>query len=928
MLAHDWSTSALGVPSSWPVPLQTVVGLMLGSNTPMFVAWGPEASLLYNDAYLDVLGVKHPASLGQPLPQVWQELWPEIEPLVHRTFAGEAIHFDNVPFTINRRGSSEQAWFTFSYSPIYDLQGCIAGLYCSLSETTEVILAQKRRQEELKRLHALFEQAPSFMALLWGPDHIYQMANAPYLRFVGQRELVGKSVREVFPELAGQGYLEMLDNVYRTGEPFIGQALTVTLQREQGGPLEERFIDFVFQPFKDADGTVKGVFIEGNDITDRKKTEDRLRESEQRAQTAALIAETERRRLNVLLEAVPVGISYADANGKLMLGNSENRRIWGEYPLSQKVDDYAEWKGWWADGSDRHGQLIQPHEWALARALRGETVMRDLAEIEPFGGSGARRVIMLQAAPIRGDNGAIISAVVAQIDITDRIKAEAALRESEAKFRTIANAMPQMAWSTLPDGYHDYYNDQWYAFTGVPYGSTEGAGWNNMFHPDDQARAWSVWRHSLETGTAYEIEYRLRHHSGEYRWTLGRALPIRDDHGKIIRWMGTCTDIHDQKMAQEALRQAAQRKDEFLAMLAHELRNPLAPIAAAAEFLAMRPDADRVQEISAVISRHAEHMTALINDLMDVSRVTRGVVTLDKKPVNLRTIVLESVEQIRPAANEKKHALDCDLPDAETIVCGDKKRLVQVFANLLNNAVKYTPEGGHILLGMQVEAENAVVTVQDNGIGMPPELVAQAFELFVQGERTADRSQGGLGIGLAVVKSLIMLHGGTVTAHSMGVAGSGSTFRVVLPLLSTQQVRPSAASQTKKSPSATKPLRIVLVDDNVDAAKMLSFCLETAGHNVIVEHDAMQAFDAACRCKPDVCLVDIGLPEMDGNELARRLRSQHELRHTVLIAVTGYGQQHDKNISAQAGFTHHFVKPVDTQALLSLLDDVSDKIHD
>ena len=272
---------------------------------------------------------------------------------------------------------------------------------------------------------------------------------------------------------------------------------------------------------------------------------------------------------------------------------------------------------------------------------------------------------------------AMIREVAARVRTAgERLRNVAALRESEAKFRTIADAMPQMVWSTLPDGYHDYYNQQWYNYTGVPHNATDGDGWNDMFHPDDSARAWAAWRASLATGKVYEIQYRLRHHSGVYRWVLGRALPVRNDAGAIIRWMGTCTDIDDQKQAEDALRQASLRKDEFLAMLAHELRNPLAPISSAAQLLLLaNPDPARVHKAGHIIVRQVRHLTELVDDLLDVSRVTRGHITLTLGTVDLCAVVAEAAEQAGPLLAARRHSLTLEGIQTPMRVQGDHKRL-------------------------------------------------------------------------------------------------------------------------------------------------------------------------------------------------------------------------------------------------------------
>jgi len=504
---------------------------------------------------------------------------------------------------------------------------------------------------------------------------------------------------------------------------------------------------------------------------------------------------------------------------------------------------------------------------------------------------------------------------------SERARSMEALATSEAKFRTITNAMPQMVWSALPDGYHDYYNEQWYEYTGVPTGTTDGAGWNDMFHPDDRERAWAAWRHSLDTGEVYEIQYRLRHHSGEYRWILGRAVPVRDASGRIARWMGTCTDIHSQKVAEETLREAATRKDEFLAMLAHELRNPLAPIGTAAQLLKGGLADEKIRvAASDIITRQVRHMAHLVDDLLDVSRVTRGLVQLNMVELDMADVVASAVEQALPLIEERRHALDLDLPGYPARVRGDRTRLVQVIANVLNNAAKYTPPGGRIALQLDVADGRARVAVRDNGNGIAPTLLPHIFDLFIQGERNPDRAQGGLGLGLTLVKTITTLHGGTVTARSDG-PGRGSAFSISLP------VRGDSAMPVLPAPAAAiappvRPLRLLVVEDNADAAGVLAELLRTEGHDVAVAEDAETALRRADLPAIDAFILDIGLPGMDGYTLARLLRGDPATAGATLIALTGYGQPSDRAQSHAAGFNRHFVKPADPGELLLALQAV------
>jgi signal transduction histidine kinase/ActR/RegA family two-component response regulator len=378
-------------------------------------------------------------------------------------------------------------------------------------------------------------------------------------------------------------------------------------------------------------------------------------------------------------------------------------------------------------------------------------------------------------------------------------------------------------------------------------------------------------------------------------------------------------ELENTRRAEAALRTADVRKNEFLAMLAHELRNPLAPISAAADLLSLtRLDEHRIKSTSKIISRQVQHMTSLVDDLLDVSRVTTGLTKIDKAPLDLAGVVGSAVEQVRPLFETRGHTLDIVQGAEAALVDGDHKRLVQVLSNLLNNAAKYTPENGRITLEVEVLAEQVLMRVSDNGIGMTAELVERAFDLFAQAERTPDRSQGGLGLGLALVRSMVELHGGTVTAHSAGL-GCGSRFQINLPRLSWPACAPLERADGAQRVVNEGALRVLVVDDNTDAADMLAMLVEASGHRAGVEHHPLQALERARVLRPEACLLDIGLPGMDGYELAQPARQIPGLAQTLLIAVTGYGRPEDREDARAAGFDHHFVKPVDTARLVDLL---------
>jgi signal transduction histidine kinase/CheY-like chemotaxis protein len=520
------------------------------------------------------------------------------------------------------------------------------------------------------------------------------------------------------------------------------------------------------------------------------------------------------------------------------------------------------------------------------------------------------------SAPVFDGNGAIACISHTTKDVTEQIRSERALRESENRFRALTTAgqvvyRMNADWTELRelDG-RGFLKDT----------ERPRSFWLEDYIPaDEQARVHAAVLEAIHTGAVYELEHRVRRIDGSDGWALSRAVPIHDAQGRVVEWIGAASDISERKAAEKKLRESDRRKDEFLAMLAHELRNPIAPISAAAALL-QRVELDEalVRRTSQVIARQVGHMTALIDDLLDVSRVTRGLVELERVPLDLREVLQDAVEQVSPLIHARRHDLVLELPPQATPVLGDKKRLVQVVANLLNNAAKYTPEGGRLAVRAGAQGGRACIEVSDNGIGMAPELTGRVFELFAQAERSADRSLGGLGLGLALVKSLVELHGGTVGCESAGL-GQGSRFFACLPCLAGNAAPQDARENAPAAAQEPAPLRVLVVDDNVDAAVMLAMLLEVAGHEVMVEHDARAALARAHAARPRVCLLDIGLPEMDGKELARRLRADAATRDAMLVAVTGYGQDSDREQIMAAGFDHHLVKPVDMERLEAIL---------
>ncbi|MGH9868689.1 MAG: ATP-binding protein [Candidatus Polarisedimenticolia bacterium] len=503
--------------------------------------------------------------------------------------------------------------------------------------------------------------------------------------------------------------------------------------------------------------------------------------------------------------------------------------------------------------------------------------------------------------------------------LSAQVEAKEAIARSEERYRSMVSVLTDVPWVADAQGALSEPQPAWEAYTGQSWPHHRGTGWLDAIHPDDRARVWQLWSEARRKRTVYESSGRLWHApSRQWRHFVSRATPVTDPDGSVREWVGACTDVHESRMAMDALRVADRHKNEFLATLAHELRNPLAPIRNSVLIMRRSPgDGVVTGRALDTIQRQLKLLVRLVDDLMDVSRITRNRIDLRREPVELASIVQSALEMSRPLIEASGHELTVSLPSERVVLNADLTRMAQVVANLLNNAAKYTPERGRIWLTSESLAGEVILRVRDTGIGIPPETLPRIFDLFTQADASIGRSQGGLGIGLMLVRSLVEMHGGTVEASSSG-PHKGSEFTVRLPMM--ERIPSSKETGAASDRPASAPARRVLVvDDNRDAAETLGSLLTMMGHDVHTVHDGEAALNEVRSFAPEVALLDIGMPGMNGYELARRLRALPGLQEIVLVSVTGWGQEEDRRRSHEAGFDLHLTKPADLAAIEQIL---------
>ena len=768
--SFDWSATPLGPLAGWPQSLKTAVSLILRAQQPMFIGWGADYISLYNDGYIAILGAKHPQALGHPMADVWSEIWDELRPLNDAVMRGESHSFENRPFQLARRAEPGPSYFSFTYTPLLDDDGRVAGIFCAAIETTSTV----RLAQEANAARAAQQ------ALQASEERLRLATDAAEIAFWDVNVVDGTLVwqprlRQMFG-ITGEDPLT-LDDFFNGLHPEDREAVAVAFAASCD-PQRRALYNVEYRTVGRDDGRVRWVAAKGRGLFD--ETGRCVRANGTAIDITARKA-TEQA-MEVALEASRTGTFHWDIQENTL---------------------------WWDTALD---------------ALFG-------------------------------------------------------LRPGEA-VRSL---------------------DQFIA----------------LVHPDDRAEVIRRCERCRDFGDDFEMEFRVVYPDGSLHWLYDRGRTFLDASGRAKTMTGACVDITDLCRAREALRLADRQKDDFLATLAHELRNPLAPLRTGLHLLqggSVPPE--QAARVHGIMQRQLDHMVRLVDDLLDIARISQGKIALRKEQLALHTILEQAVEVSRPLMDAQGHTLVWEGVDPQLQVSGDATRLVQVVGNLLNNAAKYTQPGGRVTLRAGVEDGLLRIEVEDTGIGIPPDLLERVFDRFAQVQQHLERAQGGLGIGLSVVKSLVEMHGGRVAAESAGV-GTGSRFVVWLPRAPSLE---AGAGDAHRMPAPVVTRRKVLVvDDNHDAAETLAMVLELGGHEVLLAHDGHAALELAARHQPSVVFLDIGMPGMSGYDTAGRMRALPGGAQRTLVALTGWGSEGDRAKSLSAGFDLHLTKPVEIGAVDSVL---------
>ena len=1059
--SFDWSNTPLGAVESWPQSLRSTVSLCLASSFPVAIVWGSKHVQIYNDAYGALCGAKHPDSIGQNFRDCWASAWDVLGEPFNRALAGEPAYLENQRMFLDRNGYLEEAFFTFSFSPIRDETGEVGGLFHPVTETTSQMLSE-RRLEILRELATRTGGAKTIEAacLLTAETLANFTLDLPFVLLyrvdaeAQQAHLAGISGLPLGP-IASCAQIDLTSSV-ESGWPLAKVAQSGQVEQVN---LEQRFGFLSSPPYPESPQTalvmpiipsgqaspvallVAGVSVRRALDADYRQFYNLLADTVTQAVTHALVSEAERQRTEALSEldrdwrfayvndrfAELVGMPKAELLGKNawqvfpdavvqalaplqqavteqvplqfeFLNPLDNR--WFEnrvYPSATGVsvftteitdrkqaeavlrDAQVQLESAMAAGAvytwrwnittnrltvnaafahlfgvdpeaARQGlpletfvQSIHPEDRprisaAIARAI--ETGEEYGTDYRVYAATGEERWVVARGQVEYDDAGRPLAFPGALIDITDRKRTEELLQQREAELRLITNTLPVLISFVDSEQRYRFNNRTYEEWLGHPASAVYGKHLQEVVGET----AYSIIRPYVEqvlSGQQVTFESQVPYEDGRTRFISATYLPRFGHQGTVEGFVALVSDISDRKQAEvereqllareQAAREQAETanriKDEFLAVLSHELRSPLNPILGWSRLLRSGElDATKTAYALETIERNAKLQTQLIEDLLDVSRILQGKMSLNMAAVNLATTIEAALETVRSAAEAKSIEIQIQLEPAINQVLGDAARLQQIVWNLLSNAVKFTPSGGRVEILLTDDGSHAHLQVKDTGKGIAPDFLPYVFDYFRQADAATTRKFGGLGLGLAIVRHLVELHGGTVQVESLGEA-QGATFTVKLPLFEddSRTMKNETAASAFRRPHALEEMRILIVDDEADTRELIAFALEQNGATVTVVESAIEALSALQQSLPDVLVSDIGMPEMDGYMLLKQLRamSPQQGGQIPAIALTAYAGEMDEQQALKAGFQKHLAKPVELDELVKTVVELS-----
>jgi PAS domain S-box-containing protein len=949
--SRDWSTTPLGSISTWPTGLKTLLATVLRAPHPMLLWWGSELIQFYNDSFVPSLGIgKHPAALGQRGKESWAEVWPIVGSQIERVMSrGQSFWSEDALVPILRNGRIEEVHWTYGYSPVVDDRGLVAGVLIVCSETTSRVVAERR----LGLIRALVEKTSKCVDMQSVMNAAYEvLATATYdVPFTASYSLdAAKGVTRLrcsenleAPLLAASDELVRESAASGTLSGLSATALLALPVPFPGGAWPEPCSSAFVLPVKSRPGQILLLGVSPRLRLDAdyqgffEHFVEQIDLASERARAIQRQGGIERERRNLLLQAPMPTALLTGPKHLFELANPPYLEMVGREVVGQTyLQAFPE-----VEGTALPGILAEVYEtgrpFVAPESLVRFDRNRDGALEDCF--------FRFNLEALRDGDGHVYGMMVVAFDITEQVDARHALEhaiaeahqvneqlaQTEHVLRSLVDNLPELAWSARADGYVDFYNRRWYEYTGTSFEQMQGWGWKGVHDPALLGSVMAHWQKSLDTGEPFEMEYPLRGADGEFRWFLTRVRPLRDGAGKIARWFGVNTNIHESKALARELEAASIAKDEFLATVSHELRTPLNAILGWSHLIRNDTQPERIEKGLTVIERNAKAQAQLIEDLLDVSRIISGKVRMSMRRVDLASVASAAVEAAQPSAAAKGVLLSVSLEDQLGEIVADEDRLQQVIWNLLSNGVKFTPKGGEVALRLERVDSRVTITVRDSGQGISAGLLPRVFDRFRQGDSSSTRAHGGLGLGLAIVRHLVELHGGTANARSDG-EGKGATFQVDLPIhaveardasLSPDHGSGEASASLKVPPSSRlRGVHVLVVDDQEDARDLVATVLEGSGASVSQASSASAAMAILSTVSISVIVSDVGMPGEDGYAFLKQVRSNvasARTRGLPALALTAYARGEDRDKALASGFQEHVAKPIDPTKLVDVV---------